>query len=184
MKTEVWVGVDAIAHDGTARRVVDRKSDSFVQNFMKAMACSFDGSALLPVIDTGGVERNINFSGTFPTGALATQDHFGLQVGTNDTVTTGNEYALGSQVANGNGTGFLVHGPMSFSSTQAGPTTIEFSMGRSFINLSTEPITIREIGLVSRISGYNILMIRDVVNPIVVPVNDGINASMTLRTVL
>ncbi len=153
-------------------------------NYMRALVCSFAGSAVVPVIDTDGVSRSINFGGTFPVNALAGQDHFGLQVGASGDASVGDEWSLGSQITEGSGVGMLHHGVVDVISTEVVEGVIEFTVTRSFINTTEAPITIREVGLVARHSGYNILLSRDVIEPIEIPSMDGVNVMFTHRTAL
>jgi len=159
-------------------------SGGFTLNYFKALACSFYGGAAIPVIDTGGISRSIDFVGTFPTNALAGQGHFGIQVGTDTAPSTGSEYTLGSPVAHGSDNGQLQYGEMRYNATAVSGSNIEFSCYRSFINLSENPITIREVGLVARHSGYDILLMRNTIDPIEIPPYDGVNVTITHRTVI
>lgn len=157
---------------------------TMVLNYMRALACSFAGSGAIPVIDTDGVSRSINFGGTFPVNALAGQDYFGLQVGSSGAEPVGSEYALGNPIAHGDGNGCLMYGTVTYTPTSVDGNSIQFACLRGFINMTPDPITIREVGLVARHSGYNILLSRDVIVPIEIPPYDGVTVTMIHRTVL
>lgn len=156
----------------------------FTLNYMAALVCSFDDSPLAPVVDTDGVSRNIDFGGTFPANALVAQSHYGIVVGTSGDAQVGDEHSLIAPIVHGMSTGNLCYGAMGRSSTSVVGNTIEFSLGRSFLNLTPDPITIREVGLVARHSGYNILLERNVVDPIEILPSDGVNIKITHQTTI
>lgn len=163
----------------TFKSAVDK---GFVANYMIALACSFYGGAEIPVVDTDGVSRNVNFIGKFPTNATTAQDHFGIQVGMSNAGPVGNEYKLDVPITHGAGVGQLQYGAVSVDPTVVGDGIIEFKVARGFINETSNPITIREVGLVARCSGYNILLERNVIEPVEIPPYDGVNVTITHRT--
>lgn len=156
----------------------------FTLNYMNALACSVDGSAIAPVVDTGGVSRSVDFGGTFPANALTEQGHYGILIGASGSVPTGDEHSLVSPIPNGRSAGSLYYGAVRCVNTIVKGNAIEFSLTRGFINLTSESIVVREIGLVSRHSGYNILLERNVIDPIEIPPYDGVNVTITHRTVI
>ncbi len=169
----------------TFKTAINENGSSFTLNFMRALACSFAGSALVSVVDTGGTSRSIDFGGIFPM-SITGSSHYGIVVGTGDESTVGNEHSLGEMVTPGSELGKLIHGNVSFSPTVVGDggEDIEFEAHRSLINMAEDPITIREIGLVARRSDRNILLARDVIDPVEIPGCDGIDTTVKIRTEL
>lgn len=163
---------------------VNSESGSFTRNFMEFVACSFDGNALRPVVDTGGVSRNIDFDGKIPSAAPGATHAYGILVGKSGNGNTGEEFALMEMIPHGLEDGNLWCSHVTITPTVVEGDTISFSVRRSFINLTPDPITVREVGLVAQQSGYNILLSRNVIDPIEIPPYDGVNVTITHRTVI
>ena len=174
-------GVD-IAY--TFKTAISGTGDSFLQNYLRAIVCSFNGSALVSVPDTDGTTRSINFAGTFPANAVAGVDYYGILVGTSGDSTIGDENVLGGPIPHGGVEGSLNHSDVFFTPTETDDTGAELALHRSFVNMSPDPITVREVGVVARHSGYNVLLLRDVVDPIEIPAGGGVNVTVVLRTEL
>jgi hypothetical protein len=184
MRLQACVKIDQVSEDGEAVTVVNKMSDSFVQNFMRALVCSFNGTALVAVVDTGGVGRSVSFAGTIPVAAMGGQAYFGAVIGSAGAATVGSEFALGSQIQHGSGSGTLMYSDVTITPTTVDGSNIEFAIRRSFVNLTESPQTVCELGIVARHSGYNILILRDVFDPIEIPPNGGVAASVVIRTVI
>ncbi len=169
----------------TFKTAINENGSSFTLNFMRALVCSFNGSALVSVVDTSGTSRSINFGGIFPM-SITGSSHYGIVVGTDGESAVGNEHSLGKMITPGSELGKLIHGNVSFSPTVVGDDgeNIEFKAHRSLINMAEDPITIREVGLIARRSDYNILLARDVIYPVEIPGYDGIDTIVTIRTEL
>ncbi len=174
-------GVD-IAY--TFKTAISGTGDSFLQNYLRAIVCSFNGSALVSVPDTDGTTRSINFAGTFPANAVAGVDYYGILVGTSGDSTIGDENVLGAPIPHGGVDGSLNHSDVFFTPTETDDTGAELALHRSFVNMSPDPITVREVGVVARHSGYNVLLLRDVVDPMEIPAGGGVNVTVVLRTEL
>lgn len=157
---------------------------TLVLNYMRAIVCSFSGTALVPVVDTTGVSRSVSFSGVFPVGAPGLNSSYGLQVGTSGDPTVADCYSLVSPVEHGGGVGQLHYGQVSIDATRVDDDEIWLQVRRIFTNLSDSPITIREVALTANVSGYNILLSRDVIAPVEIPSMDGAIVSSILKTVL
>ena len=168
----------------TFKTVISGTGDSLLQNYLRAIVCSFNGSALVSVPDADGTARSINFAGTFPVNAIAGVDYYGVLVGTSGDSTVGDENVLGGPIPHGDVEGSLVHSDVFFAPTETDETGAELALHRSFANVSPDPITVREVGVVARHSGYNILLLRDVVDPMEIPAGGGVNVTVALRTEL
>jgi hypothetical protein len=119
-------------------------------------------------------------------GAGDTDTSHGIIVGNSDTPNTINTYALGGKISHGSGSGQLLYGAMTVESvSNPSGNVLQFRLIRAFTNNSGSDVTVKEFGLLCRISTYNgdksILLARDVLSsPITIP--DGY--SLTLRYIV
>lgn len=106
-------------------------------------------------------------------------DTFGVVVGTDDTPFSAEDFILGSQITHGSGLGQLAYSAQSEPVTTYNTSTKKYTqtITRVFNNNSGSSITIKEIGLISRISPWTTstssyyLMARDVLDTPVVVAN-------------
>lgn len=114
------------------------------------------------------------YSGVFvgasgsPPGAY---DH-GIQVGTNNTAVTADDYKLNTIVANGTGGGQLQQMPCFCNPVVTDATTSAMSIDRVFLNHSGGTITIKELGIYGR-GSYTFCLARDIIADPGVDIDDG-----------
>ena len=138
---------------------------NFVQNIADAPFQDFkmlDGTEAVGVIlssqSTQSFTKKANCMGA------AGEDDIGIVIGTSNTAPTESSYALGSQIANGTGTGQMVYGAgVSTDNTSTTPKylfrprikpttgTATISYVRTFENTSGAAITVKEAGLVAKV---------------------------------
>lgn len=115
-------------------------------------------------------------------------DNLGIVLGTSNTAVTWGDYALGSPISNGNGSGQLVYAtsivPLQSTLRTTNGTSIYIT--RFYQNLSGSNITISELGLfgnVNTVSGnYTVMYNRAVVSPpVTVTNNEAVVASWGIR---
>jgi hypothetical protein len=162
------------AGDHLTQRLIQR-SDSFLPNFLGMLcsqfSCSYNGSGTSRSgPNTSGTNENFVDSWTsttgvefFSTNASTGDASYGIQVGTGTAANSTSTYALASQIANGTGSGQLSYGSHAYSWATGSTSTI---VARLFMNNSGASITVSEVGLVwkSNSSGYDFIMIRDVLS--------------------
>ena len=145
-------------------------SHSFVKQFLQMLWIFFSQVSTymgnfgdLLITDTAGVVQDglVATSGMFDVTAVANDDTHGIQVGTDNTAETINDYVLGTLVAHGVGAGQLQYGAVAFGAPSDDGTTSQFTITRDFANNSGGTITVEEIGLVAYCGGYYLLMIHD-----------------------
>ena len=146
---------------------------SFLINFMKSlelfMGHIYDqDSYIVYMVDTGGTERSIFGSQSygdrfFVACALSGDSQVGIVVGTGATAVTTSDNALDTQIAHGGGSGQLNYGASSCNGAVDSGVGCTMTFTRDFGNASGDTITIREIGIVVRHSGYYCLISRDIV---------------------
>ena len=137
------------------------------------------------------------FNTVFDLNSGANNSTYGIVVGTGTTPPTPNDFNLGNQISNGTGSGQLVYGTHTFNptpvsnnssnfyTTTSTPTsgllpvsgnTTSWQISRTFQNQSGASITVSEVGLISEINVYYVLLTHDLLSsPITIP-NGGVMA--------
>lgn len=170
------------------------KSRSLLANFLRWLWCFIDSStstaaSSLTITDTGGVGRAFPSTGTryiYNFGAFkaaATDDAYGIQVGSGSNTVSPNDYMLQQKISQGTGSGQLVYGAQTNESIVISGNTASVRISRTFTNNSGSIIQVREIGLA--VGAYEsggtqryILILRDVL-PSALSVPDG--QTLTVR---
>lgn len=157
------------------------ESDSFVKNFLLLVEAGMRDTAM-PVIDTGGVARSCKGFSCNVVGGTSMIPTRHIVVGSGTTPVSPDDNALVNQIPETS----LAYLPVIFdpvAPTIAGGYIESKIAQRSFVNLSTSPITISEIGIVVKSGSYNVLILRDVLaEPVVVPPGNSIDISYTFKT--
>jgi hypothetical protein len=187
--------------DGKIVKRLKRKSDSWLRGFISVLRVMMnqkynvtmnrdnitaeDGSTANPPPSYVPSDRPCTIM--YPCcGAGDSDTSHGIIVGNDNTPNTINTYALGSKISHGSGSGQLLHGAMTIESvSNPSGNVLQFRLIRAFTNNSGADITVKEFGLLCRMSTYNgdksILLARDVLSsPITIP--DGY--SLTLRYIV
>jgi len=133
----------------------------------------------------GDIPSNYYFSGGYLTDIG--DDTRGIMTGTDDTAETFEDFQLIAQVHHGNASGQLVYNAMSTHTIayDSGSLTLSDTIYRFFNNNSGAPITVKEVGIASRlVIAYNnaalFLLTRDVlVTPVLVPDSGQLKVSYT-----
>jgi hypothetical protein len=165
-------------------------SESFVKQFLQLlwlhMAYRYGAHRVHPklVKATDGTDYYLQSSPTnWRCDAAANIDYYGIQVGTGATAPTINDYTMETLISHGVGAGQMQYSAVTFGAPTSDGTTSHFTVTRDFSNASGGSITVREVGLVCRISDYkgstyNFLTIRDAVN---ITVPDGETLTVNYR---
>jgi hypothetical protein len=185
--------------DGTIRERRELKSQSFVRQFMDLLWVQMGMVQEVSYLELRDVNNNllpVAFSSiNFSTDALANDDLYGILVGTGAVAPTINDYALGTQIADGVGAGELQHGAVTYGMPTASATVSHFTITRDFSNASGGVVTVNEIALYVKghqawISDYDdrdaldqyFMTIRDVIGGgIAVPNGDTLTVNYRLQ---
>ena len=180
-----------------------RKSESLVKNFLMLLNAGFKTGTSV-CLDTGGKSRNAgaswrqsysrvglgHFDKTFegagggtPTAPEA-DDTYGIIVGTSDQAVSALDYNLIAKIAHGNAASQLYHYATPMPEPTVSGNTVRQRFERSFKNNSAGDITVKEIGLVLKTKAYSylVVIIRDVVMPVAVPIGGKMRVLYTIKT--
>ncbi len=131
-------------------------SNSYAIAFLEHIYGSWKDAAK-SIEDTGGAARSVakpsglsNNIVRHEVNSSDNDDNYGIVVGTDDTVPTNEDYALGSQIAHGTGAGQLDYGANSFVVPSIVSGNIDMTLSRSFYNGSGSSIIVKEIGIYCR----------------------------------
>jgi hypothetical protein len=168
-------------------------SRSFLRNWIRILRTMMyppngSGSAQT-LLDTSGVSNSFDGSDTVSTlkpvigaGALATEDTYGIQVGTSDLAFAKDQFSLQAKISHGGTSGKLLYGATTVEDYYEYDSYARFRIVRAFSNSTGASITVKEIGIaiVNQKSGttYYFMISRDVLaSPQTIP--DG--AALTVR---
>lgn len=115
------------------------------------------------------------YTGVLVGDSTSTPDYFdhGIQVGTNNTAVTADDYKLNTIVAHGFAAGQLLRMPCFCNAVITDATTSSFTIDRVFLNHSAGTITIKELGIYGRTSLYTWCLARDIIGDPGVDIDDG-----------
>jgi hypothetical protein len=136
---EVWKG---------NKRILVKPVKSFVRQFIDIMRVQMAQSSA-SIKDTSGAMQSYGFNNqAFRVNAGAGDAAWGIQVGTGTNAVAIGDYTLQSQISHGTGSGQLQYGAVSVGTVAVIPPSAEFTIARTFTNLSGADITVNEVGLV------------------------------------
>ena len=159
-----WIVKDK---DGNITQQGQKKSESFVRQFIEAFFIYFSGQSDLlsvPVKCTDNVTRY--FYPTYPglnVSAGVGADTWGIRIGTGSTAPTINDYNIQSGIAHA----IMNHGAVTFGLPASDASLSQFTVTRDFSNVSGGAVTVNEIALIALLykaqNGYAVMIIRDVI---------------------
>ena len=179
--------------DGKIIKVHKQRSHSFVSNFLAIIASSLATNASQTINNTtyGYFFRMTNgtyalynpyymeLNSIFDFNAPANNSAYGIVVGTGTATPTPKDYALGSQISNGTGSGQLEYGSHTFIPTSGSViisgNTAYFQIIRTFVNQSGASITVTETGIIVKVNSSSgttqtSLIVHDLLSsPITIP---------------
>jgi hypothetical protein len=171
-----------LAMHGKKRTTGDRPSHSFViafLQFIEAVTAHPSGVNCdpIPIKDTSGTTNNVSgstpYNGSFYNmmgwEAPASDDTYGIVVGTGTNAPTNADYSMQTKIANGTSTCQLQYQACSVGRGLVVGANVDLVMSRLFINTSGSTITLKEIGIYDKInpaSGADqfYMMVHDAVN--------------------
>ncbi|MEM1562947.1 MAG: hypothetical protein QW734_07900 [Candidatus Bathyarchaeia archaeon] len=131
------------------------ESHTWVKNFIQVLKAYFSAGSEI-ITDTSGASRTVKgyvwagATGDFyflSANAPANNDAYGIQVGGSDAPFSRTQYALGSKISHGTGSGQLVYGASTVESVVDEDTASSFRITRVFTNNSGASVVVREIGI-------------------------------------
>lgn len=184
--------------DIDGKTVVDRESHSWVRNhyvhiFCNGASLTNNSASNLYLVDVTGtvVNGTTNYTYHVPSSSYVlggnSDDTIGIVIGSDDTDEAFTDYSLGAQISDGSGVGQMEYSLMNVPGF-SGNKVLSYS--RSFTNADTNPISVKEIGLIHKLrsdltgNDYKyVLMARDVIG--IATLNNGqvlnIGYTMTLN---
>ena len=156
----------------------------FSSNFLKLMGNSIVGSSAMEVVDTTGARRSVSPAGIMNVMAPAADISYGIVVGSDATPATAEDHAIVAPIPAGDEDGSLIYGQTLGGVVEVVGSTIRLRVARGVINVGEVPVTIREAAMICKVGGYNILLSRNVIDPIEIPPYDGVSVTITYQTVL
>jgi len=141
------------------------KSRSYVLAFLDGLYNHF-AQATHDIKDTAGdIQSEAAFNWHFDAKTIATDDTYGIVVGTGNTAIAIADYALATQIAHGAGAGQLAHMVSQFTAPETIADKRRFLATREFINQSGGAITAEECGIYvqSGAPPYEYCVVRDLI---------------------
>lgn len=177
LRLKVWVHYP----DGRKKKVIDRRSRSYVRAFIDLMFSTFRDSAY-PFKNTGGTDAGTtaNMQVNAPVGDV----NYGIVVGNGYGEVTPENYALVARMANGVGVGQMAYQLQMWDSLKSPTTTRRyFEIYRYFGNAYSLSQIIRECAIYVKTAGGSAYycFARDLLGAIEIPSNGGITIMYTIE---
>ena len=187
MKVKLFYGIKLYDRNGKLIEERLKPAHSYTLQFLQIMSAVLTFRTTNPTIkDISGVGRNVAATGNWDSAyypftmrysyAFEDSSRDGIVVGTGDTAETISDYAMDSLINSGDADGELVYHMMDLRNLATTEYVIPesyFDFERSFFNLGSITVTVKEIGLqviyATTVAGAEGLIARDVVDPIAIP---------------
>jgi len=179
-------------HGKIVRRTRKRRCRSWVKQWLQIFEVytAHDyGSAPVSVstLDTSNTARANTFDATVYNNlamfALDNDSTYGLVVGTGTGAESNTDYALGTQIDHGVGSGQLDHGAHSKTTTAVVGSNVDYQISRTFYNGSGGSISVTEIGIYLKSkSAWIFCILRDVISAVAVANTQTLTVTITFRT--
>lgn len=159
MKLEAYIQIETKDKYGQLKYFYKTLANSFVLAFIDILY-SNAAQTTQSVKDTSNTLRTVGcFAGStgawqwFTMNEGAGAATYGILVGTGTNAVAITDYALQTQIANGTSSGQLQYGTNSISAPATVSTSRQFTVSRTFTNVSGGNITINEVGLATTTTG-------------------------------
>lgn len=166
------------------RKTRMRRSKSFCIAFLQMIQAQCAMSATVDIKDILGASETVTaLAYMFEMAVGATEDTYGMLLGTGTTPATNLDYVMETKIAHGGAATQLEYGSQSEIAAAEVGANVDYQLIRSFTNTSGSTIQVTEAGLYQYMKAVKYAMtIHDVFTA--VPVADGetITATYTLRT--
>lgn len=180
------------------RRTRKRLSHSFVLQYLQYLEMSMRHAYgavgdLVSIKDTGNAARNFQVSGIFYTycawsvDAAEDDDTYGVVVGSDNTAEDNLDYALNTQIADGQAAGELDYSAHTWITSAEVGANVDFKVQRPFINNSGGNVTIEEAGIYistrdNTSANRIVCIVRDTTGTVTVADGQTATISYTFRT--
>lgn len=166
--------MEVVSKDGKVLHSDKKPMDSFVDNLCDALAIVLLNSMTgIELVNTSNVAKTIfDYQQGSSVVALASDDSFGIVVGSGVGAFDHALYCLGTKIQEGVGAGQLLHGLEIATAPAWSATKWTFSKYRTFTNSSGAPVTVSEHGLYGKIYPnvvYYSMLAREVFAPVALP---------------
>jgi hypothetical protein len=154
---KIYVALREYNPEGKLQKEYIQEANSLVSNFFGIFVYMARNNATpsgITIKDTTNTGRTTGIG--FNIQASTGLDTFGIVVGTNATAVTIGDYALGTKIAHGVGSGQLQYATNS-PNTATGTNPITWVQTRNFTNNSGAEIAIAEVGIISYSTYYTLL---------------------------
>jgi len=169
--------------NGKIIKVHKQRSHSFTANFLGAIGeyfyLAYNGSYVANYTMTNISNNTFYIENMLFANAGQGDSSYGIVVGTGTATPTPKDYALGSQISNGTGSGQLEYGSHTFIPTSGSViisgNTAYFQIIRTFVNQSGASITVTETGIIVKVNSSSgttqtSLIVHDLLSsPITIP---------------
>jgi hypothetical protein len=166
---EVWKG---------DKRILVKPAKSFVRQIIDVMRIHMSQTSAEVKCTDGTLNLMPASSSHFKVNAAAGDASFGVQVGTGTNAVSISDYKLQTPISHGTGSGQLQYGAVSVGAVAVIPPSAEFTIARTFTNLSGADITVKEVGLIAKYDVYPYLLERTLLE-FVIP--NGENRTVTYK---
>lgn len=207
MSTKIYVKCNVEDEDGNILDSFERQSHSFSWLFGEFLYSAFANKSRANMIDTSGASHT---GGTYVIGHMgghegkmyifdsgggancyAPQENssMGIVVGSGDDPFDIHDNQLSSVISHGLSVGDLFYSKCDWLPMVTSELSISTILHRSFLNMSTAGVNVKEVGLVgkSRTStktDANFMLMRDIINPISVLPDQVLNVDIEFRTTI
>ena len=181
-KEKLWYAIVVRDRHGKVVSRERRKSHSFLKAWNQLIYVQMSDEDL-PMVDTGGVVRNVGYRGSnFRMDAVLGDATLGIRVGTGNTAVDISDFALETAIAEGVGAGQMEHLPCTVDDFIVAAPSCSFIGHRTIANNSGGLITVMEAAIYMKIDAlWYACGIRDVlVAPQAVPNGGAITIDWTL----
>jgi len=168
MKFEIKAKVELKTHNGKIIKTIEKTLKSYVIGLVDLLYGFFYSTAYtstVAITDTDDSSRSIIVStlgqSTFKSfcancAAIATDDTYGIQTGTNDTAVLITNNKMGTKITHGDTSTKLNYGACSVGSPATVGTSRQFTIARTFTNNSGANIDVKEIGLILKVYDFSV----------------------------
>lgn len=142
-----------------------------LDNFRRLLGGGFV-SSIVPLMGTNNSRYDMTMYDIF-----GNSSNIGILIGDSDSPVASSQYQLGSQITSG------ISQTNKSQFVEKGSTNLKtfYRFSSVITNTSATPITIKEIGLAHMHTNYNILLIREVVEPYVLEPGESVQMLVTLE---
>ena len=160
MKFDIYATVELKDAKGKTTLKFTKPLNSYVLGLIDILQGLFNATAApsnVSIPDTANSARafntlNLLWNNGYPMGfqanAASANDTYGIQIGTSNTAIGIADYHLNTKITHGTTSGKLQYGACSIGAAGTTGTTRQFTISRTFTNLSGGDITVEEVGLI------------------------------------